>query len=68
MDQFKFFDKTTHETRLKRIKSISKKQALDDGPVALYHALYTLKAQGHDSILEFALIELERLYALSIDK
>lgn len=65
MSQFEPFDKSTHETRLKRLKSLSKKQYLDDGPVALYHALLQLKEKGFDSTLEFALKELEKLYKLN---
>lgn len=65
MNQFEPIDTTTHIIRLKRIKALSKKQALDDGPIALYHALYQLKTKGHDAILEFALRELEQLYKLN---
>lgn len=65
MNQFAPFDKSTHPARMTRLKALSKKQYMDDGPVALYHALLQLKEKGFDSTLEFALAELERLYNLA---
>jgi hypothetical protein len=63
--QFAPFDKSTHEARMKRIKALSKRQYMDDGPVALYHALLQLKEKGFDGTLEWALLELEKLYKLN---
>ena len=65
MNQFEPIDTTTHDHRLNRIKALSKKGYADDGPKALYHALYQLKAKGFYATLEFALRELEQLYKLN---
>lgn len=66
MNQFEPFDESTHEERLKRIKSLaSSKQYLDEGPVALYHVLWESRAKGHHAIVEWAIKELERLYNLN---
>jgi hypothetical protein len=65
MSQFAEINTMTHEARLNKIKTLSKKGYLDDGPVALYHALHQLKANGFHATLEFALVELEKLYGLN---
>lgn len=65
MSQFGIIDISSHEARLNKIKALSKKGYLDDGPVALYHALHQLKTIGFNATLEFALVELEKLYKLN---
>jgi hypothetical protein len=65
MNQFEPYDKSTHQDRMLKIKTLSKKQYMDDGPVALYYALLQLKEKGFDATLEFAIKELEKLYKLN---
>jgi hypothetical protein len=62
MSQFAPYDKTTHDARLEAIKAKSKRGYLDDGPVAIYHILKETQAKGFHDIVEWALIEIERLY------
>jgi hypothetical protein len=50
--------------RLRVIKNRSQKQYIDDGPVALYHALYALRSKGFWTTLMAGVDEAERLYAL----
>lgn len=68
MKQFEEFDKSTHETRLKALRARSKRGYIDDGPVALYHALLGMQAKGFTEIVEWSLTELERLYKLEDEK
>ena len=65
MSQFAAIDITTHEARLNKIKALYIKKYADDGPIALYHALYQLKTNGFHATLEFALVELEKFYGLN---
>ena len=48
--------------RLEALRARDKKLAIDSGPVALYHALYTLYCRGFKTTLQAALTEVEKLY------
>lgn len=63
--QFEPFDSATHPARLAKIKAVSKKQTMDEGPVALYHCLWQSRAQGHHAMVEFAIKELEKIYNIN---
>lgn len=63
-EQFGEINPDTHEERLLRIKARSKRQYLDDGPVAFYHLLHEARSKGLHGIVEFSLREIERLYKL----
>ncbi len=56
--------KNSHKARLNRIKALSPKQYLDDGPMALYLAVYAMHAKGFNLNVETCLVELEKLYNL----
>ncbi len=60
--QFGNIDASTHQGRLNKLKSLSSKQYLDDGPVALYYCIKTAQDKGFHGIVEFAIRELEKLY------
>ncbi len=63
--QFGDINIDSHAERLKMIKSLSKKQYLDDGPVALVYCIQAAKDKGFNGIVEFALRELEKLYNIN---
>jgi len=63
--QFGNIDSSTHKDRINKIKSLSAKQYLDDGQVALSYCLTTAHERGFDGIVEFALRELEKIYNIN---
>lgn len=66
-DQFGNIDSSTHKDRLKKIKSLSLKQYLDDGPVALVYCINQASEKGFDGVVEFAIRELEKLYKINAE-
>lgn len=62
--EFKPVDKATHIERLQKIANRSNKKYIDDGPTALYLVIKNMRSQGFNDVVEWALLELERLYSL----
>lgn len=63
-DMFKPVYKDSHTVRLARIRKLAPKEYLDDGPMALYHAMINMRVRDFHSNVEYCLLELERLYNL----
>lgn len=64
MEQFKPYDASNHDARIEAIRARSKRKYIDDGPVALFHMFKEMQAKGFTAMLDWALTEIERLYAL----